>query len=253
MAPGGALDSRFEKSRRKNVHLTLQPLKKRCSACSMRSLAGVCIWICVAAAMSSAASKPHTVVFGKWSVVKVLAGDDENTPAEMKIRALIVDGRTKEFTTGPAHEVTDRVFVVQRAYRLNDLLPQETGPARWRWERGGWLLVDRVSGRVQTIALPAFDGYNSQVSWFRDFAAYCGFSDDGSKQFAVVAQLGKRKVLLKRSVAEKSGARAPCPAPSWSRAPARVTFDAPGEPKFTFTVRSQAVDLVIEEADEGEN
>ena len=209
--------------------------------------------IVVAVAVCSAASKPHTVGLGKWSVVKVLAGDDENTPAEMKIRALIVDGQTKEFTTGPAHEVTDRVFVVQRAYRLNDLLPEENPPTRWRWERGGWLVVDRVSGRIQTIALPAFDAYSSQVSWFRDFAAYCGFSDDGSKQFAVVAQLGKRKPLLKRSLAEKSGASARCPAPSWSRAPARVTFEAPGEPKFTFTVRSQAVDLVIEEADEGEN
>lgn len=253
MAQPGALDSRLRKISHRNVRLTLQPLEWRCSACSVRSLAGVCIWIGIAAAVSSAASKPHTVAFGKWSVVKVLAGDDENIPAEMKIRPLIVDGRTKEFTTGPTHEVTDRMFVVQRAYRLNDLLPQETGAARWRWERGGWLLVDRSSGRIQTIALPAFDAYYSQVSWFRDFAAYCGLSDDASKRFAVVAQLGRRKPLLKKSVAEKNAGNAACAPPMWSRVPVRVTFDAPGEPKFTFTVRSQALDLVVEEADDGEN
>jgi hypothetical protein len=213
----------------------------------------MCACICVAALLCSAASRPHSVGFGKWSAVKVLVGDDETTPAEMKIRPLLVDGRTKEFTTGPAHDVTDRMFVVQRAFRLNDSLPGENAPARWRWERGGWLLVDRASGRVQSIALPAFAAYYSQVSWFRDFAAYCGLSDDASQRLAVVVQLGRRKPLLKKSMAEKSGANAPCPAPLWSRAPARVSFDAPGEPKFTFTVRSQAVDLVLEEADAGEN
>ena len=221
----------------------------------MRTLAELSIWIMVAVAASSAASKPHAVSLGKWSTVKVLVGDDENTPAEMKIRPLIVDGRVKEFTTGGAHDVTDRIFVVQRAYRLNDMLPQETVSARWRWERGGWLLVDRTSGRVQTIALVAFDPYYSQVSWFRDYAAYCGLSDDVSRRFTVVVQLGRRKPLLKKPVGEKSGApaNATCAAPLWSRAPARVTFDAPGDAKFTFTVRSQAVDLVTDDENEGEN
>jgi hypothetical protein len=221
----------------------------------MRTLARFSIWIIVAVAASSAASKPHAVSLGKWSTVKVLVGDDENTQAEMKIRALIVDGGVKEFTTGTAHEVTDRIFVVQRAYRLNDLLPQESGTGRWRWERGGRLLVDRSSGRIQTLALPALDAHYSQVSWFRDYAAYCGLSDDASKRFAVVVQLGRRKPLLKKSVGEKSGtpANTSCPVPLWARGPARVTFDAPGDAKFTFTVRSQALDLVTEENDEGEN
>lgn len=221
----------------------------------MRTLAGICACVLLAAGIGSAASKPHTVGLGKWSTVKVLVGEGESTPAEMKVRSLIVDGRIKEFTTGAAHDVTDRLFVVQRVYRLNDLLPQESGSSRWRWERGGWLLVDRISGRVQTITLPAFDAYYSQVSWFRDYAAYCGFSDDASKRFTVVVQLGRRKPLLKKSAADKSdvAANASCPAPVWSRAPVRVTFDAPGEAKFTFTVRSQAVELVTEEADEGEN
>jgi hypothetical protein len=82
----------------------------------------------------------------------MFTGEDESTPVDMKVRPLVVDGHVKEFTTGGAHDATERMLVVQRAYRLNDLLPQESGPNRWRWERGGWLLVDRVSGRVQTIA-----------------------------------------------------------------------------------------------------
>ena len=169
-----------------------------------------------------------------------------------KCARLFVDGRTKEFTSGTAHDVTDRIFVVQRAYRLNDLLPADGPKPRWRWERGGWLLVDRVSGRVQPIALPALDPYFSEVIWFRDYAAYCGLSEDGKKVLTVVAQLGKRKALMKRVVGE-SGETAgqPCRTPVWLRAPARVTFEPAGEQKFTFTVRSHTVDLLTEEDDEG--
>jgi len=110
--------------------------------------------VLVLALVSAAVPKQHVVAFGKWTSVKLLAGDDESTPVDMKVRALFVDGRTKEFTTGAVRDVTDRMFVVQRAYRLNDLLPQEAGPSRWRWERGGWLLVDRIGGRLQPVLLP---------------------------------------------------------------------------------------------------
>ncbi len=115
--------------------------------------------------------------------------------------------------------------------------------------------MDRVSTKVQNLALPAFDSSYSQVSWFRDYAAYCGLSDDNMKRFTVVTQLGRRKPLLKKAFGEKNGpsGAAPCPVPVWLRAPARVTFEPPGEPKLTFTVRSHAVDLVSEEDDEGEN
>jgi hypothetical protein len=219
----------------------------------MRALVGC--GFCLLAAFAVAAPKPHTVTLGRWATVKIFAGENEDTPADMKVRLLVVDGHAKEYTTGGAHDVTDRIFVVQRAYRLNDLLPQEGGPTRWRWERGAWLLVDRVSGHVQSIALPLFDPYFSQVSWFRDYAAYCGFSEDGKKAFTLVVQMGRRKVLLKKPAGEKgdnSVAPPTCAAPAWSRAPARVTFEVPGEPKFTFTVRSQVVDLVIDQEDEGE-
>ena len=54
------------------------------------------------------------------------AGDPAGAaPGEdaLKIRALLVDGVLKEWTTGDAHDVTDRSFVVRRAIRLNDALP----------------------------------------------------------------------------------------------------------------------------------
>jgi hypothetical protein len=65
------------------------------------------------------------------------------------------------------HEVTDRLFVIRRAYRLNDNLPPETGVPRWQWQRGGWLMVDRVTGRVSQVALPEFDAFYSAASWYR--------------------------------------------------------------------------------------
>src|SRR4051812_10957044 len=48
------------------------------------------------------------------------AGLDETT---LKTRALLVDGRVSEWTTGDSHDVTDRSFVVRRALRINDALP----------------------------------------------------------------------------------------------------------------------------------
>lgn len=134
-------------------------------------------------------------------------------------------------------------------FRVNDSLPQEAGPTRWRWEKGGWLLVDRVSSRAQPIALPEFDANYSQASWFRGYVAYCGTSDDSQKVFAVIVQAGKRKPLLKKGLAEKSES---CPAPIWQRGPARVTFSTKEDPKLTFTVTSRAVDLASEDESEGE-
>ena len=195
------------------------------------------------------ASKPHVVVLGKWTTVKLQA-DDDNSAIDVKVRPLFVDGKTKEFTLGAAHEITERIFVVQRMFRLNDSLPQESGPARWRWEKGGWLLVDRVSGKVQALVLPDFDPNYSQANWFRDYAAYCGTSDDGQKAFAIIEQLGKRKPLLRKVLAE--GNREGCPAPVWQRNPVRVTFATKEDPKLTFAVKSRSVDVASEDESEGE-
>jgi hypothetical protein len=199
--------------------------------------------------------KLHVISFGKWTVVKWSVGPDEKNAVDLRVRALFVDTRLKEYTTGP-HDVTDRLFVVRRVFRLNDTLPQESAAApRWQWQRGGWLMVDRVTGRVTQIALPEFDAYYSTASWFRDYVAYCGVSDDGKKLFAIVAQLGRRKAILKKPLGEPGGEDTPdseCPAPEWQRAPVRVSFVPEENQKLTYTVHGHAVDVVNDEEEDGE-
>src|ERR1700739_1721466 len=122
----------------------------------------------------------------------------------LRIRPLVVDQAVKEWTTGEAHDVTDRSFVVRRAVRLNDDLPGETSSTeaartRWVWQRGPWLLVDRVTGHITALKLPDYDPGVSQVSWFRDYGAYCGVTASGKSLYAVVAQLaGGKPVLAKK-------------------------------------------------------
>lgn len=201
-----------------------------------------------------AVPRQHAVSLGKSNTVKWLVGDDDAKAIDLKIRPLVVDGRVKEFIVGAIHDVTERTFVAQRVYRLNDSLPQETVPNRWRWERGGWLLVDRTTGKVQAIALPGFDPHQSSASWFRDYAAYCGFSDDGKRMFATIFQLGKRKPLLKNPLGDAGNFEMPdaeCSAPMWQRSPPRVTFEPHDGRRIEYSVRSRAVDLVFEDEDAG--
>jgi len=201
-----------------------------------------------------AASKPHVITLGKWTSVKWFSGPDESKAVDLKVRALYVDGRMKEFTFGPPHEVTDRLFVVRRVFRVNDSLPQETaGNPRWSWQPGGWLLVDRASGHVSQASLPEFDPEYSSASWYRDYAAYCGVSDDGKKLSAVVAQLGRRKPVLKKPLGEVSGegiAASDCSEPTWQRQPARVTFVTKQDQKVTYSVRGHGVEVVSDNDEE---
>jgi hypothetical protein len=93
--------------------------------------------------------------------------------------------------------------------------------------------------------------------------AYCGMSDDGKKLFAVVAQIGQRKPVLKKSLGEAAGGDgnlnankdmpdSECPAPVWQRQPARVTFIPSQGQKFTYSIRGHDAGLVsAEEEDEG--
>lgn len=199
-------------------------------------------------ASSLAATRTHTIVLGK--VVTIKLPDQQGKEAEAHIRPLLVDDRVREYTTGPAHDVTDRIFVVRRAFRLNDTLPPETGkPPRFIWHLGNWMSVDRQTGRITQLNLPFFDPQISEASWFRDYAAYCGNSDDGARAFAMVFQLGRRKPLLKQEFPGQS-----CPAPGWEREPLRVTFDPPGVEKASFVVRSRSAeyDINSQEPDEDE-
>jgi hypothetical protein len=96
----------------------------------------------------AAPSKIHVITFGKWTAVEWIPGNGDNKSVTLKVRAFTVDGRVKEHVLGPMHEVTERLFVVRRVFRVNDSLSEESGAPRWRWQRGGWMLVDRSTGHV---------------------------------------------------------------------------------------------------------
>jgi hypothetical protein len=142
---------------------------------------------------------------------------------------------------------------VRRAFRINDALPGEaSSPAQWRWEQGGWLSVDRSTGRLTLLAFPLMDTAAHDASWYRDYVAYCGVSEDGKKLYAIVAQLGRRKLLLRKYIGFASGLEniAACSAPRWERAPARVTFDLPGTDKLVFAVHTRILDTVEDNEEE---
>src|SRR5690242_3918794 len=102
-----------------------------------------------------AAPRQHTVVLGR--VRTVTAPDQNGRPQSIKVRELLVDGRVREYTSGSPHDVTDRLFVIRRARRINDTLPGEAGPRdRWIWQLEGWISVDRLTGHVAQLNLPAF-------------------------------------------------------------------------------------------------
>lgn len=206
----------------------------------------VVLAIVILAVIASAASKPHVMSLGKPMPVKLFLGPTEEKTLTINVRPLYLDAKLKEYTAGPTHDVTDRLFVVRRAYRVNDSLPGESAnQPRWLWQRGGWLLVDRVTGRITQIKLPDFDPYYSDVSWYRDYAAYCGLADDGERVSAVVAQINARKPLYKKQL-EKLGGEFPdsiCESPTWQRQPTRVTFEPHGGEKQTVEVTGRFADL----------
>jgi hypothetical protein len=206
---------------------------------------------------ADAASKVHVITFGKWASVQWFAGSGMDKPLTLKIRALVIDGRVKEYALGAPHEVTERLFVVRRAFRVNDSLPEDPAP-RWQWERGGWLLVDRGTAHISPLNLPEFDVHYSAATWYRDYVAYCGVAEDGKKTFAMVAQISRRKPVLKKplsndGIAEGAPPDSACPAPSWQRSPVRVSFEPKGGERQTFAIRGRVVDLVndAEEEEEG--
>jgi len=103
---------------------------------------------------------PHVISYGNRMTVKLFLGPEEDASTTIHVRSLMVDGKMREFVTGEAHEVTERLFVVRRAFRLNNNLPQDEGKVpSWVWERGGWLLVDRLTGHVSQVALVEFDPF----------------------------------------------------------------------------------------------
>ena len=114
--------------------------------------------------------------------------------------------------------------------------------------------MDKISTHITQINLAEFDPYSSVASWYRDYVAYCGVSDDGEKLYEIVAQLGRRKPVLKKTVMSAVSMEMPdsaCAAPDWQRQPTRVTFSIGGADKTTYEVRGHAFNL-IKDQDEDE-
>ena len=206
------------------------------------------------AAVAGAASKPHVVSFGSPQPVKLYVGSLEEKSIDITVRALYVDTKLKEFTNGKAHDVTDRAFVVRRAFRINDALPGDARKSpKWIWQLGGWLLVDRSSGKITSLKLPDFDPFYSEVSWYRDYAAYCGIGNSGERVLAVVAQIGVRKALYRKELGKASPGDRPdsaCPAARWDRHPPRVTFLPKTGEQFTVNVSGHVADAATEPSSE---
>ena len=210
---------------------------------------------CLVAA-AAAPPKIHVVSLGAVRKVPYTPPEAPSTagkPAEaltLKVRTLTVDGRQKEWTTGDAHDVTDRSYTIRRVLRLNDALPGATA-ARWSWQPGPWLLVDRSTGRITALHLPDFDAGVSEAVWFRDYAAYCGTAQTAKGGlFAIVAQLGARRAVVQKQIGkwpQAAPAEPVCKAAEWQRAPMRVTLYPTGADAMTFAVVGTA--SLIEDGD----
>jgi hypothetical protein len=212
-----------------------------------------------AAPAPPAAAKTHTIVLGPMRKVPYTppgsaapsGSPDKSADAlTLKVRPLNVDGRQREWTTGDAHDITDRSFTIRRALRLNDQLPSESTP-RWSWQPGPWLLIDRTTGRVTALHLPDFDPGISEAVWFRDYAAYCGTAATAKGGlFAIVAQLGARRAVVQKQIGKWPQPSPPtpvCKAAQWQRAPLRVTLQPTGGDPTTYDIEGAAA--LIEESD----
>lgn len=191
-----------------------------------------------------AAPKVHTVTLGPNRRVPYLPTDatpetKSDESSTLHVRALYVDDRQKEWTTGAIHEVTDRTFTVRRALRLNDALPTDHS-IRWVWEPGPWLMVDRVTGHIIALHLPDFDSAVSNVVWFRDYAAYCGIATTArGGLYAIVAQLGTRKAVVQKKIGgwpQSSHFIPVCQPAKWQRLPMRVTLQPTSGEATTYDV-----------------
>lgn len=215
------------------------------------------LWL-IAIPRVQAATKVQSVFMGAGKIVPYSTMDDPAgalpTESHLRVRPLLVDGKVKEWTTGESHPITDRTFVVRRALRLNDALPGDK-TEHWIWQRGPWLMVDRVKGGVTALHLPDYDPAVSNVIWFRDYAAYCGLAASGKQLYAVVAQIAARKPVMAKKLSAWSPGESTAPAcapPLWQREPLRVTFQPSGATSVSYDLVGLSAVLVEEgDGDEG--
>jgi hypothetical protein len=84
---------------------------------------------------------------------------------------------------------------------------------------------------VTALKLPDYDPGVSEVTWFRDYAAYCGVTAAHKSLYAIVAQVGARKPVLARKLGAYGTENHPwpvCGASEWQREPLHVTFHPAG-------------------------
>jgi hypothetical protein len=210
----------------------------------------LCLFLVLVAPSAFAASKVHTVFVGAGKFVPYSAKGDPAgalpTEKQLRVRPLLVDDKVKEWTTGESHAITDRSFVIRRALRLNDALPGEK-TEHWIWQRGPWLMVDRVKGSITALHLPDYDPAVSNVIWFRDYAAYCGLTASGKQLYAVVAQIAARKPVLAKKLSPWTAGESQlpaCAASVWQREPLRVTFQPSGAEAVSYDLVGLSAVLV---------
>lgn len=216
------------------------------------------LWLIAGAHPLAAAPKPHTVFLGSAKVVPYsIMGDPAGAlpdEKQLRVRPLLVDGKVKEWTNGESHAITDRTFVIRRALRLNDALPGDK-TEHWVWQRGPWIMIDRVKGSVTALHLPDYDPSVSNLVWFRDYAAYCGLTASGKQLYAVVAQVAARKpVVAKKLSAWSPGENHPaaCVAAVWQREPLRVTFQPTDAAPMSYSLVGLSA-VLVEEGDGNED
>lgn len=202
-----------------------------------------------------APAKVHTVALGAVKRISYVAADvakeDKSDEAStLRVRALVIDGKVREWTTGETHDITERTFVVRRVLHINDTLPGEKQP-RWVWQPGPWLMVDRTSGRVTALHMTDFDNAVSDAVWYRDYAAYCGVKNTvrSGGLTAVVWQLGSQRSALDKVIGkwpQPERVRPVCAAPQWQREPMRITMQITGGQPVTFDVVGGSTNLVEE-------
>ena len=190
------------------------------------------------AAGMGATAKVHVIAFGKWMAVQWFPGSAtpgsaaKDKAITMRMRALVVDGRVKEYMLGAPHEVTERLFVVRRVFRVNDSLPEESAAAlavaARRLAAGrphdGPSFGDQSAG-VRRVLLGRQLVPRLRCLLRRGRRWQEDIRHGGAAQ---PAQAGAEEELSGRGVADDAAPDSACPAPAWQRAPVRVSFEPAG-------------------------
>ncbi len=239
--------------------------------CPMQTLSPALVPLLVVLAVSASSpaqekvekpAKPpkiHVVTLGPvrkvpYTPAETDAASKSDESTMLRVRALFIDTRQREWTLGEPHDVTDRSFTIRRALHINDRLPTDAAD-RWTWQPGPWLLVDRVTGHLTALHLPDFDPVVSDVVWFRDYAAYCGTASTAKGGlFAVVAQLGARRAIVQKPIGAWPQANhfiPVCQPAVWQRQPMRVTLQPTGGEAASYAIVGSA--SIVEEGDAGDD